>query len=338
MLFRSLIAKGEKVGLIAVHLYRPFSTEYLMKAIPKTVNRIAVLDRTKEPGANGEPLYLDMKEVFYGSDNEPIIVGGRYGLSSKDTTPAQIVSVFNNLKQPEPKNHFTVGIVDDLTFTSLPLLPEISISDDGTFEAKFYGLGADGTVGANKNSIKIIGESTDKYAQAYFAYDSKKSGGITISHLRFGDKPIRSTYLVGTPDFVACHVPSYLGKYDMLKGLKDGGTFLLNSIWDEEETKRRLPDDMKKYMAAHNIDFYTINATKIAEEIGLGSRTNTIMQSAFFKVSEVIPYEQAVEKMKTFIYKTYGSKGEEIVEMNYRAVDQGGDITRIEIQIGRAHV
>jgi len=323
--------KGENVGLVAVHLYRPFSTDYLMKVIPNSVKRIAVLDRTKEPGANGEPLYLDIKEAFYGTENAPLIVGGRYGLSSKDTTPAQIVSVFNNLKQKEPKNHFTVGIVDDLTFKSLPLLPEISISDKGTYEAKFYGLGADGTVGANKNSIKIIGDSTDKYAQAYFAYDSKKSGGITISHLRFGDTPIRSTYMVNTPDFVACHVPAYLGKYDMLKGLKDGGTFLLNSIWDEEETKRRLPDDMKKYMAEHNISFYTINATKLAGEIGLGNRTNTIMQSAFFKVSEVIPYEDAVEKMKLFINKTYGRKGDEIVRMNYAAVDAGGDVQKIEV-------
>ncbi len=326
-----LNGQGENVGLVAVHLYRPFSTDYLMKVIPESVKRITVLDRTKEPGANGEPLYLDIKEAFYGKENEPLIVGGRYGLSSKDTTPAQIVSVFNNLKQKEPKNHFTVGIVDDLTFKSLPLLPEISISDEGTYEAKFYGLGADGTVGANKNSIKIIGDSTDKYAQAYFAYDSKKSGGITISHLRFGDTPIRSTYMVNTPDFVACHVPAYLGKYDMLKGLKDGGTFLLNSIWDEDETKRRLPDDMKKYMAEHNISFYTINATKIATEIGLGNRTNTIMQSAFFKVSEVIPYEDAVEKMKLFINKTYGRKGDEIVRMNYAAVDAGGDVQKIEI-------
>ena len=326
-----LNAHGEKVGLVAVHLYRPFSTKYLMKAIPKSVKRIAVLDRTKEPGANGEPLYLDVKEAFYGAENEPVVVGGRYGLSSKDTTPAQIISVFNNLKQAEPKNHFTLGIIDDITFTSLPLLPEVSISAEGTYEAKFYGIGADGTVGANKNSIKIIGETTDKYAQAYFAYDSKKSGGITISHLRFGDTPIRSTYMVGTPDFVACHVPAYLNKYDMLKGLKDGGTFLLNSIWDEEETKRRLPDTMKKYLAEHAINFYTINATKIAEEIGLGNRTNTIMQSAFFKVSEVIPYDQAVEKMKTFIHKTYGRKGEEIVEMNYAAVDKGGEIVKIEI-------
>ena len=326
-----LRAQGEKVGLVAVHLYRPFSVEYLMKAIPETVKRIAVLDRTKEPGSTGEPLYLDIKEAFYGKENQPLIVGGRYGLSSKDTTPAQIISVYKNLQQPEPKNHFTVGIVDDLTFTSLPLLPEVSISDKGTFEAKFYGIGADGTVGANKNSIKIIGETTDKYAQAYFAYDSKKSGGITISHLRFGDTPIRSTYLVGTPDFVACHVPAYLGKYDMLKGLKDGGTFLLNSIWDEEETKRRLPDDMKKYMAEHDIKFYIINATKIADEIGLGNRTNTIMQSAFFKVAEVIPYDQAVEKMKDFIHKTYGRKGEDIVQMNYAAVDRGGEVTEIKV-------
>jgi pyruvate-ferredoxin/flavodoxin oxidoreductase len=331
-------AQGENVGLVAVHLYRPFSTDYLMKVIPDSVKRIAVLDRTKEPGANGEPLYLDVKEAFYGLDNEPLIVGGRYGLSSKDTTPAQIVSVFNNLKQSEPKNHFTLGIVDDLTFKSLPLLPEISISDEGTYEAKFYGLGADGTVGANKNSIKIIGDSTDKYAQAYFAYDSKKSGGITISHLRFGDTPIRSTYMVNTPDFVACHVPAYLGKYDMLKGMKDGGTFLLNSIWDEEETKRRLPDDMKKYMAEHNISFYTINATKLATEIGLGNRTNTIMQSAFFKVSEVIPYEDAVEKMKLFINKTYGRKGDEIVRMNYAAVDAGGDVQKIEVPEEWAHI
>ena len=229
-----------------------------------------------------------------------------------------MVSVFNNLKQKEPKDHFTVGIVDDVTFKSLPILPEISTTPKGTFEGKFYGLGADGTVGANKNSIKIIGESTDKFAQAYFAYDSKKSGGITTSHLRFGDHPIRSTYLVGTPDFVACHVPSYLNKYDMLKGIKKNGTFLLNSIWDEEETKDRLPDKMKKQLADNNIKFYMINATKIAAEIGLGSRTNTIMQAAFFKVAEVIPYEQAEQQMKDLIQKTYGRKGEEIVKDELR--------------------
>jgi len=326
-----LMTKGEKVGLVAVHLYRPFSPKYFLNVVPKTVKRIAVLDRTKEPGANGEPLYLDVKEIFYGMDNQPLIVGGRYGLSSKDTTPAMIVSVYNNLKMNEPKNHFTVGIVDDVKFLSLPLLPEISIAPKGTYEAKFYGIGADGTVGANKNSIKIIGETTDKFAQAYFAYDSKKSGGVTTSHLRFGDHPIRSTYLVGTPDFVACHVPAYLGKYDMLKGLKKGGTFLLNSIWEEEETLGKLPADMKKYLATNDIKFYIINATKIAEEIGLGGRTNSIMQSAFFKVADIIPYEQAVEKMKDFIRKSYGNKGETIVKMNFAAVDRGGEVVKVNI-------
>lgn len=333
-----LNAQGEKVGLVAVHLYRPFSEKYFMKAMPKSVKRIAVLDRTKEPGANGEPLHLDVKDLYYGKENAPLIVGGRYGLSSKDTTPAQIVAVYNNLKQKEPKDRFTLGIVDDVTFLSLPLLPEISITPKGTFEGKFYGLGADGTVGANKNSIKIIGESTDKYAQAYFAYDSKKSGGITTSHLRFGDHPIRSTYLVGTPDFVACHVPAYLNKYDMLKGIKKNGTFLLNSIWDEKETMNRLPDKMKKQLADNNIKFYTINATKLAAEVGLGSRTNTIMQAAFFKVSGVIPYELAEEQMKTFIQKTYGNKGEEIVRMNHAAVDRGSEVIEIKVPAEWANI
>jgi pyruvate-ferredoxin/flavodoxin oxidoreductase len=322
-------AAGEKIGLITVHLYRPFSEKYFMKVCPKSVKRIAVLDRTKEIGANGEPLYLDVRDLFYGKENAPVIIGGRYGLSSKDTTPAMIISVYDNLAAAEPKNRFTVGIVDDVKHTSLPLLPEVSVSPKGTYEAKFYGLGADGTVGANKNSIKIIGGTTDKYCQAYFAYDSKKSGGITVSHLRFGDQPIRSHYLVGTPDFVACHVPSYLEKYDMLKGLKNGGTFLLNSIWDIEETKKRLPDHMKKYLAENDIKIYIINATKIASEIGLGNRTNTIMQSAFFKVAEVIPYEDAVTEMKTAIHKTYGRKGEEIVNMNYSAVDEGGNVEEV---------
>ena len=325
------MAKGEKVGLVSVHLYRPFSEKYLMKVFPKSVKRISVLDRTKELGANGEPLYLDLRDIFYGKENAPLIVGGRYGLSSKNTTPAMILSVFENLKLKEPKNRFTVGIVDDVTFTSLPLLPEISMSKDGTFEGKFYGLGSDGTVGANKNSIKIIGESTDKYCQAYFAYDSKKSGGITTSHLRFGDQPIRSPYLVGSPDFVACHVSSYLEKYDMLKGLKDGGTFLLNSIWDEKETANHLPDHMKKYMAEHHINFYIINATNLAQEIGLGNRTNTIMQSAFFKIADIIPYDQAVEEMRKFIIKSFGRKGEEVVNMNFAAVEQGGAVTKIDV-------
>jgi pyruvate-ferredoxin/flavodoxin oxidoreductase len=298
---------------------------------PKSAKRVIVLDRTKEPGANGEPLYLDVKDLFYGKENQPLIVGGRYGLSSKDTTPSHILSVVDNFKMKEPKNHFTVGIVDDVTFTSLPLKPEINITTKGTFQAKFYGLGSDGTVGANKNSIKIIGDSTDKYCQAYFAYDSKKSGGITTSHLRFGDKPIRSPYLVNTPDFVACHVPAYLYKYDMLKGLSKGGTFLLNSPWDAEETKKRLPDNVKKYLAENEINFYIINGTKIAEEIGLGNRTNTIMQSAFFKIANVIPYEKAVEQMKKAIVKDFGKKGEEVVKMNYAAVDRGGDGEKVAV-------
>lgn len=327
-----LNANGDRVGLVIVHLYRPFSEKYFLDAVPASVKRIAVLDRTKEPGANGEPLYLDVKDIFYGKESSPLVVGGRYGLSSKDTTPAQIMAVYNNLKLPEPKNGFTVGINDDVTFTSLPVPETVSVVPEGTFEAKFYGLGADGTVGANKNSIKIIGDNTDMYAQAYFAYDSKKSGGITISHLRFGNKPIRSTYLITTPDFVACHVPSYLDKYDMLKGLKKGGVFLLNSIWDAEETKKRLPDNVKRYIADNDIKFYMINATKIAEELGLGGRTNTIMQAAFFKLSNVIRYQQAESEMKNAIEASYGRKGEDIVRMNHAAVDKGGDgLEKIEV-------
>jgi len=327
-----LAAKGKKLGLVSVHLYRPFSAKYLFNVVPASVQRIAVLDRTKEPGANGEPLYLDVKELFYGKDNAPLIVGGRYGLGSKDTTPSQIISVYNNLELPEPKTGFTLGIEDDVTFKSLPLLPEVKVSSEKTYEAKFYGLGSDGTVGANKNSIKIIGSATDKYCQGYFQYDSKKSGGFTCSHLRFGDDPIRSTYLVTTPDFVACHVPAYTNMYDVLKGLKPGGKFLLNTIWDAEETKKRLPDNMKKYLAENNIDFYIINGTKLGVEIGLGNRTNTIMQSAFFKITEVIPYAQAVEEMKKAIVKSYGNKGEKIVNMNYAAVDAGGEnVIKVEV-------
>ncbi len=325
------MAKGEKVGLASVHLYRPFSAKYFFNVLPKSVKRITVLDRTKEPGANGDPLYLDIVELYKGKADAPVIVGGRYGLSSKDTTPAQMIAVFNNMAMKEPKNQFTVGINDDVTFRSLPLTAEVNVSPAGTFQAKFYGLGSDGTVGANKNSIKIIGETTDKYCQAYFAYDSKKSGGITVSHLRFGDKPIRSPYLVTTPDFVACHVPSYLDKYDMLKGLVKGGTFLLNSIWDVEETKNRLPTEVKKYLADNQINFYIINATAIAEEIGLGNRTNTIMQAAFFKISNVISYDKAIAEMKDFVYKSFGRKGEDIVKMNNDAVDRGGDVTKIEV-------
>ncbi len=326
-----LNASGRKVGMMTVHLYRPFSAKYFFKALPKSVKRIAILDRTKEPGANGEPLYLDVRDLFYGDANAPMIIGGRYGLSSKDTTPAMMIAVYNNLDEEKPMNRFTVGIVDDVTNLSLPMLAEVSTVPKGTYEAKFFGIGADGTVGANKNSIKIIGESTDKYCQAYFAYDSKKSGGITVSHLRFGDKTIRSTYLVVTPDFVACHVSSYLDKYDMMKGLKKGGTFLLNTIWDNEETVRRIPNSMLKYIAENDIKFYAINATKIAQEIGLGTRTNTIMQSAFFKISEVIPYKQAVEEMRKFIVKSYGRKGEDVVNMNFAAVERGGEVYEIKV-------
>ena len=326
-----LRAKGEKVGLISVHLYRPFSSKYFFNVFPSSVKKITVLDRTKEPGSPGEPLYLDIKDMFYDKTVRPIIIGGRFGLSSKDTTPSQILSVYENMKLKEPKNLFTVGIVDDVTFKSLPVLPEINVALPGTYSAKFYGLGSDGTVGANKNSIKIIGENTDKYCQAYFAYDSKKSGGITTSHLRFGDKPIRSPYLVNTPDFVACHVPSYLDKYDMLKGLKQGGTFLLNSIWSNEETKKHLPDHMKKYLAENHINFYIINATAIAEELGLGTRTNTIMQASFFKVANVIPYEKAESQMKKAILKSYGRKGESVVNMNYAAIDKGSEVHKVEI-------
>lgn len=332
-----LQAQGKKAGLLSVHLYRPFSAKHFMAAMPDSVKRIAVLDRTKEPGATGEPLYLDVKDVFYGKANAPVIVGGRYGLSSKDTTPAQIVAVFENLELPEPKNGFTIGIVDDVTFTSLPQKEELLLAD-GTFEAKFYGLGADGTVGANKNSIKIIGDNTDKYCQAYFSYDSKKSGGFTCSHLRFGDKPIRSTYLVNTPDFVACHVPAYLRLYDVTRGLKKNGTFLLNSMWDAEETKKHLPDNVKAYLAKNNISVYIINATQIAQEIGLGNRTNTILQSAFFKITGVIPYDLAVEQMKKAIVKSYGKKGENIVNMNFAAVERGGDVMKLDIPAEWANI
>ncbi len=333
-----LAAKGEKAGLLTVHLYRPFSDKYFFNVLPKSVKKITVLDRTKEPGAPGDPLYLDVKNMFYTSDLKPQVLGGRYGLSSKDTTPAQVLSIYENMKLKEPKDFFTVGINDDVTFRSLPMLPEINVALPGTHSAKFYGLGSDGTVGANKNSIKIIGDTTDKYCQAYFAYDSKKSGGVTVSHLRFGDKPIRSPYYVNTPDFVACHVPSYLEKYDMLKGLKKNGTFLLNSLWSAEETKNRLPASMKKYMAENKINFYIINATAIAEEIGLGNRTNTIMQAAFFKLADIIPYAQAEKEMKKAIYKTYGRKGEDVVNMNYAAVDRGSQVEKVEIPAEWANI
>ncbi len=326
-----LTAQGEKVGLVAVHLYRPFSAKHFLAAVPATAKRIAVMDRTKEPGANGEPLYLDVVDCFYGKENAPLIIGGRYGLGSKDTTPAQILSVYENLALPEPKDHFTLGIVDDITFTSLPLKEEIALGGEGMFEAKFYGLGADGTVGANKNSVKIIGDNTNKYCQAYFAYDSKKSGGFTCSHLRFGDTPIRSTYLVNTPNFVACHVQAYLHMYDVTRGLRENGTFLLNTVWEGEELAKHLPNNVKRYFAEKNITVYYINATQIAQEIGLGNRTNTILQSAFFRITGVIPVDLAIEQMKKFIVKSYGKKGEDVVNKNYAAVDRGGEYKQLTV-------
>ena len=326
-----LSAQGEKVGLVSVHLYRPFSAKHFLAAVPATAKKIAVLDRTKEPGANGEPLYLDVVECYRGVENAPVIVGGRYGLASKDTTPAQILSVYENLALPEPKNQFSLGIVDDVTFMSLPMKEEVALGDPSTYEAKFFGLGADGTVGANKNSVKIIGENTNKYCQAYFAYDSKKSGGFTCSHLRFGDKPIRSTYLVTTPNFVACHVQAYLHMYDVTRGLRDNGTFLLNTIWEGEELAKNLPNKVKRYFAEHNISIYYINATKIAQEIGLGNRTNTILQSAFFRITEVIPVDLAIEQMKKFIVKSYGKKGQDVVDKNYAAVDRGGEYKKLDV-------
>ena len=326
-----LRAKGEKVGLVSVHLYRPFSAKHLLAAVPATAKKIAVLDRTKEPGANGEPLYLDVKDVFYGKENAPVIVGGRYGLSSKDTTPAQLVQVYENLRADAPRNGFTIGIEDDVTNLSLPVTAEINTGNKGMFQAKFFGLGADGTVGANKNSVKIIGDNTDKYCQAYFAYDSKKSGGFTCSHLRFGDEPIRSTYLVNTPNFVACHVQAYLHMYDVTRGLQKGGTFLLNTIWEGEELAKNLPNKVKRFFAQNDITVYYINATKIAQEIGLGNRTNTILQSAFFRITEVIPVDLAIEQMKKFIVKSYGKKGENVVNMNYAAVDRGGEYKKLDV-------
>jgi len=320
-----LNSKGEKVGLVKVHLYRPFAPEYLLEVLPKTVKKIAVLDRTKEPGSIGEPLYLDVKSVFYGKENAPIIVGGRYGLGSKDTTPTHVKAVYDNLKLDAPKDGFTLAINDDVTHTSLPAGDKIVTEPEGTTRCKFWGLGSDGTVGANKNSIKIIGDHTDLYAQGYFSYDSKKSGGVTVSHLRFGKNPITSTYLIDTADFVACHVQAYVNQYDLLAGLRKGGTFMLNTIWSPEELEAKLPAKMKKYIAENDINFYIINGTKIGQDLGLGNRINMVMQSAFFKLSQVIPLEDAVKYMKEAIVKSYGKKGENVVKMNYAAVDAGVD-------------
>ena len=319
-----LTAKGEKVGLLNVHLYRPFAADKFLAAIPKTCRKLAVLDRTKEPGAMGEPLYQDICSVYKELDSDMVIVGGRYGLSSKDTTPGQIIAVLDNLKQDKPKNNFTVGIVDDVTHTSLDVTCEIDTSPAGQTSAEFWGMGSDGTVGANKNSIKIIGHATDLYCQAYFVYDSKKSGGLTQSHLRFGKQPIRSPYLIQSADFVACHNPSYVHKYDMVKNLKEGGVFLLNCAWDAEGLEKNLPAAMKRALAEKKARFYTIDAIKIARELGLGSRTNTILQAAFFKLANVIPLEQAVAEMKDAIYKTYyKKKGQAVVDMNNASIEHG---------------
>ena len=318
--------KGEKVGAVAVHLFRPFSVEHFLKAIPVTAKKIATLDRTKEPGALGEPLYQDVRTAFYASDRHPLIVGGRYGLGGKDVSPAQVLGVFEELKKDTPKNGFTIGIVDDLSNTSLDLYPEhVNLTPEGTTACKFWGLGSDGTVGANKSAIKIIGDKTDLYAQAYFAYDSKKSGGITMSHLRFGKLPIASPYLIDNADFISCSQQSYVNKYDLLAGLKPGGTFLLNTLWSDEELSKELPASMKRYIAKNNIKFYTVNAVKIAQELGLGGRFNMVMQSAFFKLADIIPLQKAVGYLKDAIVTSYGKKGQNIVDMNNGAVDAGID-------------
>ena len=324
--------KGEKVGMVKVHLYRPLSEKYFFETIPKSVKKIAVLDRTKEPGSIGEPLYLDIVKLFYNRGNSPQIVGGRYGLGSKDTTPSQILSVFNNLKNNNPKERFTIGIVDDVTYTSLPEEEIIQTTPEGTISCKFYGLGSDGTVGANKSAIKIIGDNTSLYAQAYFSYDSKKSGGSTVSHLRFGKNPIRSPYLVYSANYIACHNKSFLYNIDVLKGLKIGGTFVLNCPWDMAELEDKLPDFVKRYLAQNNINFYIIDAVAIAREIGLGARINMIMQAAFFKLANVIPVEDAVNYLKSSIEQVYGRKGEKIVEMNKAAVDRGiNEIKKVNV-------
>jgi len=320
-----LNARGEKVGLLTVHLFRPFSVEHFFKYIPRTVKKIAVLDRTKEMGAAGEPLYADVKSVFYGKDWNPVIVGGRCGVGGKDVIPGHIQVIFENLKQDQPQDNFTVGIIDDVNHTSLPLGADIDTTVAGTKACKFWGLGSDGTVGANKSAIKIIGDHTDMYAQAYFAYDSKKSGGVTISHLRFGKTPIKSPYLINKADFIACHNQSYVDKYNVLEGLKPGGSFLLNCIWDAEELDKHLPAAMKRYIFANQINFYTLDAVKIAQEIGLGGRINMIMQSAFFKIADIIPVEQAAAYLKDAVVKSYGKKGEKIVAMNNAAIDKGID-------------
>ena len=332
-----LNTEGRKVGVLVVHLYRPFSIEHFMGAIPQSVKRIAVLDRTKEPGAFGEPLYLDVRAAFYASDRKPMIIGGRYGLGSKDLLPGDIVAVFDNLASAEPKNNFTISITDDVTNTSLPCVAGIDVTPAGTKGCKFWGLGSDGTVGANKSAIKIIGDYTDMYAQGYFSYDSKKSGGVTVSHLRFGHTPIMAPYLIDAADFVAVHNQSYVHKYDVTAGLKKGGTFLLNCNWKPEELDAQLPGQLKRYIAKNDIKFYIIDAVKIAQEIGLGGRINMIMQSAFFKLADIIPLADAVKYLKDAVEHSYGKKGQNIVDMNNAAIDKGIDaIVAVEVPAGWA--
>ncbi len=327
-----LNANGEKTGLIKVHLYRPFSAKYFLNVLPKSVKKIAVLDRTKEPGSAGEPLYLDVKSLLYGIKDAPEVVGGIFGLGSKDTTPTQLKAVYDNLKQAAPADRFTLGIIDDVTHHSLEIKEPINTLPEGTVSCKFWGLGSDGTVGANKSAIKIIGDNTDMYAQGYFAYDSKKSGGVTISHLRFGKSPITSTYLIDAADFVSCSTQSYVRQYDMVKDVKQGGTFLLNTTWSAEELETELPASMKRTLAANNVNFYIINATHVASEIGLGRRTNMIMQAAFFKLANVIDYELAESLLKKEVVKSYGKKGQNIVDMNNKAIDGAVDsLKKIEI-------
>ena len=324
--------KGEKVGLVKVRLYRPFAVEKLLKAIPTSVKKIAVLDRTKEPGSIGEPLYLDIVKAFAGKDNSPMIIGGRFGLGSKDPTPSDVAAVFKELLSNNPKNRFTIGIVDDVTNLSLDPVEDIDVAQEGTTACKFWGLGSDGTVGANKSAIKIIGDHTEMYAQAYFSYDSRKSGGVTVSHLRFGKTPIKSHYEVDRADFVACHNQAYVYTFPILDGLKKGGKFLLNTIWDEKDLEERLPANLKRYIANNGIEFYTINAIKIAQEIGLGGRINMIMQSAFFKITNIIPVEDAIKYLKEAVVNTYSKKGEKIVNMNHAAIDAGLDaIVKINV-------
>lgn len=327
-----LLKQGKKIGLVKVRLYRPFAPEYLKAVIPKTVKKITALDRTKEPGAPGDPLYMDVRTMYYREADAPEVYGGRYGLGSKDTTPGQIVAVYNNLEQDKPRDQFTIGIEDDVTHTSLATVEGIISEPEGTIRCKFWGLGSDGTVGANKNAIKIIGDKTDLYAQGYFAYDSKKSGGVTISHLRFGKSRIQSTYLINEADFAACHNQAYVDQYNLLKGLKKGGTFVLNCIWDDADLSKHLPAAMKRYIAKNDINFYTINATAIADEIGLGNRINMVMQAAFFKLANVIPVEEAVDYLKEAVEHSYGKQGGKIVAMNNAAIDKGiTDIKKVEI-------